>query len=388
MSEDFSYKMKTKVIHAGQHPDKAYGAVMPPIYATSTYAQAEPGNHQGFEYSRSSNPTRLAYERMLAALEGGVQGFAFASGMAACVSVLDLLEPGAHVIASYDVYGGTYRLMEQVRKRSQNIECTFVDVTDLQAVAQAIRPETKLLWVESPSNPLLKIADLPALVKLAKQNNIMTVADNTFATPCLQQPLALGFDWVLHSTTKYINGHSDIVGGALITSDNALAEQMAFLHNATGAVQGPFDSYLALRGIKTLALRMKQHSESAEILADFLSSHAAIEEVFYPGLKSHPAHALAKEQMTSFGGMLSIRLKGNGAQTVQFLKSCKLFTLAESLGGVESLINLPASMTHATLPDNIRLSMGITDNLVRISVGIEDVLDLKADLEQALNTIS
>lgn len=378
-----SYRMKTKVIHAHQYPDVAYGSVIPPIYATSTYAQIEPGVHLGHEYSRSTNPTRDDYERMLAALEEGVRAFAFSSGMAAAASLLDLLEPGAHVIASYDAYGGTYRLLEQ-RRRSQGLECSFIDVTDVNAVARAIRPQTKMLWVESPSNPLLKVADLTALSALAKHHHVISVADNTFATPCLQRPLTLGFDWVLHSTTKYINGHSDIIGGALITADPKEADNMAFLHNATGAIQGPFDSFLALRGIKTLALRMKQHGESAMFLAEFLASHPAVEEVFYPGLSSSPYHALACRQMSDFGGMMSMRLKANAAETVTFLKACRLFTLAESLGGVESLINVPAIMTHATLPDNIRLSMGITDNLVRLSVGIEDPQDLQADLEQAL----
>ncbi len=377
-------KLETQVVHAGQHPDPTTGAVMQPIYATSTYAQKSPGKHSGFEYSRTQNPTRFAFERCIAELESGTHGFAFASGLAAISTLLEILKPGDHVVVADDVYGGTYRLFNRVRARSAGIEFSFVDFTDIKNVAAAIKPNTKMIWVESPSNPMLKIVDLNAVAQLAKKHKLISVADNTFATPILQRPIELGFDVVMHSVTKYINGHSDMIGGILITKNPELAETLGFLQNSIGAILGPFDSFLALRGVKTLAIRMQQHCKNAELLAAWLSTHAKIKKVIYPGLKSHPQYELAKKQMSGFGGMISVELNCDLAGTVKMLESCKIFTLAESLGGVESLIEHPAIMTHASIPAEERAKLGISDSFIRLSVGIEAFEDLRADLEQAL----
>lgn len=375
----------SKVIHAGQAPDPSTGAIMPPIYATSTYVQSSPGVHQGYEYTRSQNPTRFAYERCIAGLEGGKRGFAFASGMAATSTVLELLNAGDHVIALDDLYGGTFRLFDKVRKRSAGLEFSFVDMTNLDAVAAAIRPNTKMIWLESPSNPMLKLVDISKIAALAKQHNIITVADNTFATPWNQQPLSLGVDMVMHSATKYLNGHSDVVSGVVVVGDNdELVEQMAFLQNSIGAVASPFDSFLVLRGLKTLALRMERHAESATKIASWLEQHAKIEKVIYPGLTSHPQHDLAQTQMRSGGGMITAVLKGGLTASRTFLERCEIFALAESLGGVESLIEHPAIMTHASVPADVRAQLGIEDGLVRLSVGVEHVDDLIADLDNAL----
>ena len=375
----------TLAIHGGQSPDPSTGAVMPPIYATSTYAQSSPGVHQGFEYSRTHNPTRFAYERCVAALEGGSRGFAFASGMAATSTVLELLDSGDHVIAMDDIYGGTYRLFERVRKRSAGLDFSFVDLTDLSAFEAAIRPGTKMVWVETPTNPMLKIVDIEAVCAIARKRGLRVVVDNTFASPILQRPLQLGADIVMHSATKYLNGHSDMVGGMVVVGDDTeLAEQMAFLQNSIGAVQGPFDSFLALRGLKTLHLRMKAHCENAMALAEWLDTHPAIEKVIYPGLASHPQHELAKRQMEGSGGIISIALKGGFEAARRLCENTQLFTLAESLGGVESLINHPAVMTHASIPIERREVLGIGDGLVRLSVGIESIQDLKSDLAAAL----
>ncbi|MDR6842912.1 cystathionine gamma-synthase [Pseudoxanthomonas sacheonensis] len=377
----------TLAIHGGQSPDPSTGAVMPPIYATSTYAQSSPGVHQGFEYSRTHNPTRFAYERCLAALEGGSRGFAFASGMAATSTVLELLDSGDHVIAMDDIYGGTYRLFERVRKRSAGLDFSFVDLTDLSAFEAAIRPETKMVWVETPTNPMLKIVDIEAVCAIARKHGLRVVVDNTFASPILQRPLQLGADIVMHSATKYLNGHSDMVGGMVVVGNDAeLAEQMAFLQNSIGAVQGPFDSFLALRGLKTLHLRMKAHCANAQALAEWMETHPAIEKVIYPGLASHAHRALAKRQMDGFGGIISMVLKGGFESARRFCENTQLFTLAESLGGVESLINHPAVMTHASIPLERRQQLGIVDGLVRLSVGIESEGDLKNDLNSALES--
>ena len=375
----------TLAIHGGQAPDPTTGAVMPPIYATSTYAQSSPGVHQGFEYSRTHNPTRFAYERCVAALEGGSRGFAFASGMAATSTVLELLDSGSHVIAMDDLYGGSYRLFERVRKRTAALDFSFVDLTDLAAFEAAIRPETRMVWVETPTNPMLKIVDIAAVCAIARKHGLRVVVDNTFASPILQRPLHLGADIVMHSATKYLNGHSDMVGGMVVVGDDAeLAEQMAFLQNSIGAVQGPFDSFLALRGLKTLHLRMKAHCENALALAQWLETHPAIEKVIYPGLASHPQHGLASRQMQGGGGIVSIVLKGGFEAAKAFCERTELFTLAESLGGVESLVNHPAVMTHASIPPARRAQLGISDALVRLSVGVEAVGDLRADLQHAL----
>lgn len=377
--------LATRVIHAGQTPDPSTGAVMMPIYATSTYAQKSPGEHQGYEYSRTKNPTRFAYEQCIADLESGTRGFAFASGMAATATILELLVPGDHIVVSDDVYGGTYRLFQNVRTRSAGLEVSFVDFTDIAAIASAIKSNTKMIWVESPTNPLLKLADLKAVVSLAKTHGLLSVVDNTFATPLIQRPLTLGYDIVMHSATKYLNGHSDMVGGVVVVGDQPeLADNIAYLQNAVGAVAGPFDSFLVLRGLKTLSVRMQRHSENAQILAEWLVSHPKVEKVYYPGLQSHPQHQLAKEQMDMFGGMISVRLKSDLTETKKMLSRCKIFTLAESLGGVESLIEHPAIMTHASIPKADRERMGITDGFIRLSVGIEDVRDLQRDLENAL----
>ena len=368
----------TLAIHGGQSPDPSTGAVMPPIYATSTYAQASPGVHQGFEYSRTHNPTRFAYERCVAALEGGSRGFAFASGMAATSTVLELLDSGSHVVAMDDVYGGTYRLFERVRRRSAGLDFSFVDLTDPSAFEAAIRPETRMVWIETPTNPMLKIVDLQAVCAIARRRGILAVVDNTFASPILQRPLEHGADLVVHSATKYLNGHSDMVGGMVVAGDNTgLGEQLAFLQNSIGGVQGPFDSFLALRGLKTLHLRMQAHCGNAQEIAEFLQGHPAIEQVIHP--------ALAKRQMDGFGGIVSIRLKGGFDAARRFCERLELFTLAESLGGVESLVNHPAVMTHASVPAERRSVLGIADVLVRLSVGVEAGMDLRADLDAALS---
>ena len=376
----------TKAIHAGQAPDPSTGAVMPPIYATSTYAQSSPGVHQGFEYSRTHNPTRFAYERCVAGLEGGSRGFAFASGMAATATILELLDSGDHVVAMDDLYGGSFRLFERVRRRSAGLDFSFVDMTDPALFEAALTPKTKLVWIETPTNPLLKIVDVAAIAAIAQRHGALVVVDNTFASPILQRPLEHGADIVMHSATKYLNGHSDMVGGMVVVGDNAdLAERMAFLQNSAGAVQGPFDSFLALRGLKTLHLRMKAHCENAQAIAGFLQGHDAVRDVIYPGLPSHPQHALAAHQMDGFGGMLSFRLKGGFEAAKRFCERTQLFTLAESLGGVESLVNHPAVMTHASVPVETRARLGIGDDLVRLSVGVEALDDLLADLDAALS---
>ena len=376
----------TKAIHAGQAPDPSTGAVMPPIYATSTYAQASPGVHQGFEYSRTHNPTRFAWERGVAGLEGGSRGFAFASGMAATATILELLDSGDHVVAMDDLYGGSFRLFERVRRRSAGLDFGFVDLTDPAAFEAAIKPETRMVWIETPTNPMLKIVDIRAIADIAHRHGLLVVVDNTFASPMLQRPLEHGADIVMHSATKYLNGHSDMVGGIAVVGDNAeLADKLAFLQNSCGAVQGPFDSFLALRGLKTLHLRMKAHCENAQAIAEFLQGHEAVEEVIYPGLASHPQHALAKRQMDGFGGIVSMRIKGGFEAAKRFCERTHLFTLAESLGGVESLVNHPAVMTHASVPVENRARLGIDDGLVRLSVGVEALDDLRLDLDAALS---
>jgi cystathionine gamma-lyase len=377
----------TRTIHGGQYPDPTTGAVMVPIYATSTYAQTSPGEHKGFEYSRSHNPTRFAFERSIADLESGTAGFAFASGLAAASTILETLDSGAHVIASDDLYGGSFRLFDKVRKRSAGLTFSFVDMADLAAVEAAITPATKMIWVETPTNPMLRLADLAAIAALAKKHDLVTVADNTFASPYIQRPLELGFDVVMHSATKYLNGHSDVVAGVAVVGDNAaLADQMKFLQNAIGSVLGPFDSFLALRGVKTLALRMQRACDSALEIAQWLEKHPAIERVIYPGLESHPQHDLAKRQMTGgFGGIISADVKGGLAPARKMLERTRLFTLAESLGGVESLIEHPAIMTHASIPADQRAALGISDGLIRLSVGIESCRDLISDLDAALS---
>ncbi len=379
-------KFETKVIHAGQEPDPRTGAVMTPIYATSTYAQASPGEHKGFDYARTRNPTRDALEACVAALEGGQAGFAFASGMAAIGTVLELLDAGSHVVAMDDLYGGSYRILEKVRKRSANIAATFVDMTSLEALEKAITPKTRMLWVETPTNPLLKIVDLEALAAIARKHKLISVCDNTFASPWIQRPLEHGFDIVVHSTTKYLNGHSDVIGGAAVFREKGeLADRLSFLQNAVGGVPSPFDAFLTLRGIKTLAVRMERHCSNALLIASYLEKHPKIERVIYPGLVTHPQHLLASKQMQQrYGGMVTAVLKGGLAASRRFLERCKLFTLAESLGGVESLIEHPAIMTHASLPEDVRAGLGIDDGLVRLSVGIESADDLIAELKYAL----
>jgi len=374
----------TRAIHAGQTPDPSTGAIMTPIYATSTYVQSSPGKHQGYEYSRTQNPTRMAYERCVAALEGGAAGFAFGSGLGAASTVLDLLDSGSHVIAMDDLYGGTYRLFERVRRRSAGLDFTFLDLNDLSAVKAAIRPETRMIWAETPTNPMLKLVDLAKLGAFARKHGLILVVDNTFCSPMLQRPLETGAHLVLHSATKYLNGHSDMVGGIVVAGDAEMAERMGFLQNSVGAVAGPFDSFLAMRGLKTLHLRMRAHCESAMELAKWLEKHPAVDRVIYPGLKSHPQHGLAKRQMDGFGGIISMEVKGGLKKARQMLERCELFALAESLGGVESLIEHPAIMTHASIPAANRKRLGISDSLVRLSVGVEDLADLKAELAAAL----
>lgn len=381
----------TRVIHAGQSPDPSTGAIMPPIYATSTFVQQSPGVHKGLDYGRSHNPTRWALERSVADLESGDQGFAFASGLAAISTVLELADAGAHIIAGDDMYGGTYRLFERVRKRSAGLQFTYADLSNPENVRAALRPETRMVWVETPSNPMLKLADLRAIAAICREHNVIAVADNTFASPRVQRPLEYGFDIVVHSTTKYLNGHSDIIGGIAVVGNearqSAWLEQLAFLQNSVGAIAGPFDSFLALRGVKTLALRMERHCASALELAGWLESQPKVIRVYYPGLPSHPQYALAQRQMDGFGGIISIELDSDLAGARRFLEHCEVFALAESLGGVESLIEHPAIMTHATIPLAQRMQLGIGDGLIRLSVGIEDVEDLKADLRNALDAI-
>jgi cystathionine gamma-lyase len=375
----------TRTIHAGQSPDPSTGAIMPPIYATSTYVQESPGVTKGYEYSRTHNPTRGAYERCLADLESGRAGFAFASGMAATATLLELLDSGSHVVAVDDLYGGSYRLFERVRRRSAGLDFTFADLSEIAALEGALRDNTRMIWIETPTNPLLKLVDLERVAEIARRRGILTVCDNTFATPYVQRPLELGIDLVMHSATKYINGHSDMVGGLVVVGENqALAEELAFLQNAVGGIQGPFDSYLALRGVKTLALRMARHCEGAQAIAEFLEAHSKVTRVYYPGLPSHPQHSLAQRQMPAFGGMVSAVIDGGLAAARSFLERVEIFALAESLGGVESLIEHPGIMTHASIPAEIRAALGIDDGLVRLSVGIEETADLIEDLRQAL----
>jgi cystathionine gamma-lyase len=377
----------TRCVHAGQEPDPTTGAVMMPIYATSTYVQQSPGVHKGYDYARTKNPTRMAFERCVADLEGGSAGFAFASGLAAVATTLECLDQGSHMVAVDDLYGGSRRLFERVRARSAGIEATYVDLTDADALEAAIRPSTRLIWIESPTNPLLKLIDLERVATIARKRGVWAVADNTFASPYIQRPLEHGFDLVVHSTTKYLNGHSDMVGGVAVVGENAaLRERLTFLQNAVGAIQGPFDSFLALRGLKTLALRMERHCGSALQIAQWLERHPKVRRVFYPGLASHPQHALAKRQMRGFGGMLAFEL-GSLEAARRLLNAVRLHALAESLGGVETLISHPATMTHASVPAETRARIGITDGLVRISAGVEDIDDLKEDLTQALDKV-
>jgi cystathionine gamma-lyase len=385
MSATNKHGFATRAIHAGQSPDPSTGAVMPPIYVTSTYAQTSPGVHKGYDYSRTRNPTRGAWERCIADLESGIRGFAFASGMAATSTLLELLDAGSHIVATDDLYGGSFRLFERVRKRTAGHQFSFVDMTDESALLAAINSNTKMIWIETPTNPTLRLVDIPKVTAIAKSRGIVTVVDNTFASPWVQRPLELGADIVMHSATKYLNGHSDMLGGIAVTANPELADRIAFLHNATGAVSGPFDSFLALRGLKTLPLRMRQTSESALAIAQWLEKHPNVARVLYPGLASHPQHELAKRQMhNGFSGIVTFFVKGGLEDARRFLERCQLFTLAESLGGVESLVDHPGLMTHASIPLEQRKALGIDDTLIRLSVGIEDVQDLIDDLDQAL----
>jgi cystathionine gamma-lyase len=374
----------TRTIHAGQSPDPATGAVMQPIYATSTYAQSSPGVHQGYEYSRTQNPTRMAWERCLADLESGTHGFAFASGMAAIATLLELLDAGSHVVAMDDLYGGTGRLFNRVRARTAGLRFSYADLSDPARLDEVMQDDTRMVWIETPTNPMLKLVDIAAVSAAAKARGALVVVDNTFASPWGQRPLELGADIVMHSATKYLNGHSDVVGGVVAVRDAALAEQLAFLQNSIGAVAGPFDSFLALRGVKTLALRMERHNANALQIARWLEGQPAVARVIYPGLESHPQHALAQQQMAGGGGIVSFDIAGGLDAARRFLENTRLFTLAESLGGVESLVNHPAIMTHASVPPETRARLGISDTLIRLSVGIEDCADLLADLERAL----
>jgi len=384
-------RFATRAIHAGQSPDPSTGAIMPPIYATSTYVQESPGVNKGLDYGRSHNPTRWALERCVADLEGGAQAFAFASGLAAISTVLEVLDAGSHIVAGDDMYGGTFRLFERVRRRSAGLRFSYANLTNPENLLAALQPDTKMVWVETPTNPMLKLADLTAIAAICRERGIITVADNTFASPRIQRPLEHGFDVVVHSTTKYLNGHSDIIGGIAIVGSEphqaGLREQLAFLQNSVGAIAGPFDSFLALRGVKTLALRIERHCQSALELAQWLEQHPKVARVYYPGLKSHPQHTLALRQMDGFGGIISVELKTDLAGSRRFLERCEIFALAESLGGVESLIEHPAIMTHATIPPQQRAILGITDSLIRLSVGIEDVEDLRRDLSDAFDAI-
>jgi cystathionine gamma-lyase len=383
-NDDKQRAFATRAIHAGQAPDPTTGAIMPPIYATSTYVQESPGVHKGYEYSRTQNPTRMAYERCIADLESGTHGFAFASGMAAIGTALELIDSGSHVIAMDDLYGGTRRLFSGVRERSSGLEFSYVDMSDPGQVTGALRENTRMLWIESPSNPLLKLVDLKAVTGIASDKEILVVCDNTFATPYLQRPLDMCCDIVMHSATKFLNGHSDMVGGILATADAGLAERLAYLQNSIGAVAGPFDSFLALRGLKTLDVRMERHCRSAMAIAEWLEQDPRVERVLYPGLASHPQHELAKQQMPGYGGIVTFFIKGGLADARRFLERCEVFALAESLGGVESLVDHPAIMTHASVPEEERAKLGISDQLIRLSVGIEALDDLIADLDQAL----
>jgi cystathionine gamma-lyase len=382
--DDKKRALATRVIHAGQAPDPSTGAIMPPIYATSTYVQKSPGVHQGYEYSRTQNPTRMAYERCLADLESGTHGFAFASGMAAIGTLLELVDSGDHIVAMDDLYGGTRRLFSGVRERSSGLEVTYVDMTDTTELANALQANTRMIWIESPSNPLLKIVDFAAVAEVTTGKDILLVCDNTFATPCLQRPLEMGCNIVMHSATKFLNGHSDMVGGIVATAEDALAEQLAYLQNSIGAIAGPFDSFLALRGLKTLDVRMERHCRNAAKIAAWLENDARVERVLYPGLASHPQHELAARQMSDFGGIVTFFIKDGIDDARRFLERCEVFSLAESLGGVESLVDHPAIMTHASVPEKERAALGISDQLIRLSVGIEDLDDLVADLDQAL----
>ena len=391
MNKKAAQALSTRVIHAGQSPDPSTGAIMPPIYATSTYVQESPGVHKGLDYGRSHNPTRWALERCVADLESGAQAFAFASGLAAISTVLELADAGSHIIAGNDMYGGTYRLFERVRRRSAGHDFTYVDLTDPENLLAALKPETKMVWVETPTNPMLKLADLKAIAAICRERGIIAVADNTFASPLVQRPLEHGFDIVVHSATKYLNGHSDVIGGIAIVGaeahQQAWREQLGFLQNSVGAIAGPFDSFLTLRGVKTLAIRMERHCRGALELARWLERQPEIRRVYYPGLESHPQHALAKRQMEGFGGIISIDLNTDLAGARRFLEHCEVFALAESLGGVESLIEHPALMTHATIPPAQRAALGIGDGLIRLSVGIEDIEDLRADIRGSLDAI-
>ena len=377
---------ETRAIHAGQEPDPTTGAIMTPIYTSSTYVQESPGVHKGYDYSRSVNPTRKALEACIADLEGSSFGYAFASGMAASATVLELLDSGDHVIAMDDLYGGTYRLFENVRKRSAGLNFTFCDLSDLDTLEDSLNEKTRMIWIETPTNPLLKIADLEAISTFAKKNNLISVCDNTFCSPYIQNPLELGFDVVVHSATKYLNGHSDLIGGVVVCSQEKedLANELLYLQNAVGSIMNPFDSFLLLRSLKTLPVRMERHCSSAQTIASYLESHDSIEKVIYPGLISHPQHEIAKKQMNGFGGMISVVLKGGLTSATSFLERTNLFSLAESLGGVESLIEHPAIMTHASIPAEIREEIGISDGLVRLSVGIESIEDLLEDIDNAL----
>jgi cystathionine gamma-lyase len=376
-------KFSTKAIHAGQEPDPSTGAIMTPIFQTATYAQAGLGEHKGFEYSRTQNPTRSALQECMAALEDGRYGLAFASGMAAETAILSLLSAGDHIVSCDDLYGGSYRIFERVMRR-YNVETTYVATGNIAAYEQAIRPNTRMIWLETPTNPLLRLVDIQAVAEIAHRHHLLVVVDNTFASPYFQQPLKLGADIVVHSTTKYLNGHSDVIGGALVLNNEEVSQALQFYQNAAGGVPSPFDCWLTLRGIKTLAVRMRQHEENAMAVAKFLAEHPRVEKVYYPGLPAHPDYELAKRQMSGFGGMVSFQFKGVYADVDKVVRSLKVFTLAESLGGVESLVCHPASMTHGSIPKDIRESRGLTDTLLRLSVGIEDVDDLLADLEQAL----
>jgi len=385
--DDKAYRFSTRTIHAGQEPDPSTGAIMPPIYATSTYVQESPGVHKGFDYARSHNPTRFAYERCMADLESGRHGFAFASGMAAIATVLELIDSGGHIVAMDDLYGGSFRLFDQVRRRSAGLSFSFADLSDPAALEEQLRPETRMVWVESPTNPLLKLVDLEAVASVCRAKGLLMAVDNTFASPYLQRPLECGADIVVHSATKYLNGHSDVVGGVVVVREANLAERIGFLQNAVGGIAGPFDSFLALRGLKTLALRMARHCENAMKIASWLEAQPQVERVLYPGLPSHPQHALARRQMPGFGRMITFFIKGGIEAARRFLERCELFALAESLGGVESLIEHPGIMTHASVPPERREELGISDALIRLSVGIEDADDLIGDLKGAFKSI-
>ncbi len=378
---------ETRAIHAGQEPDPTTGAIMTPIYTSSTYVQESPGVHKGYDYSRSINPTRKALEACIADLEGSSFGYAFASGMSASATILELLNSGDHVIAMDDLYGGTYRLFENVRKRSAGLDFTFCDLSDTSSLESALNEKTRMIWIETPTNPLLKIADLEVISKFANENNLISVCDNTFCSPFVQNPIEFGFDIVVHSATKYLNGHSDLIGGVVVCSDKKeeLANELLYLQNAVGSIMNPFDSFLLLRSLKTLPVRMERHCFNAFEIASYLESHQAIEKVIYPGLKSHPQHDIAKKQMREFGGMISIVLKGGLDSATKFLEKTEIFSLAESLGGVESLIEHPAIMTHASIPKEVREEIGISDGLVRLSVGIEAIEDLIEDIDKSLN---